>query len=124
MPQTVEFFKSTWPSDSYARLRVMALEPGGYISVHQDIPAPGLLNPVNIAITQPDGCNFYFENYGIVPYKPGEAYMLNIANRHTIFNNSNQTRYHLIVHQSSRTAMFDLLVETTYHRIYAGKINN
>lgn len=120
MPRTVDFFKNTWPSDSYARLRVMALEPGGYISVHRDIDPPGLLNPVNISITQPDDCNFYFENYGIVPFQSGEAYMLNISNRHTIFNNSNQTRYHLIVHQTSRTALFDLLVETTYHRLYAG----
>jgi hypothetical protein len=123
MPVTVNYFRNVWPADSFARLRVMALAPGGIISVHRDIEPPGCLNPVNIAITQPSGCNFYFEKYGIVPYQVGESYMLNISNRHTIINNSNETRYHLIVHQD-RSAIFDSLIKRSYYTQYASQINN
>jgi len=115
MPQTVEFFKQ-WPSAEFSRLRVMRLEPGGWISVHSDTSISSL-QPINIAITQPKGCAFVMERHGCVPFKPGKALLLDISNLHTIFNNSDQDRWHLIVHQQFNL-VFDNLVANSYKKFY------
>lgn len=114
MPKTTEFFQN-WPGGFYERLRVMALQPGGYVSLHQD---PGIdgLQPINIAITQPQNCRFVMENWGEIPFYPGSAFLLNIhRNKHVVFNDSDQTRYHIIIHHKNWTAGFRSLIEQSYH---------
>jgi Aspartyl/Asparaginyl beta-hydroxylase len=120
MPKTVEYFQTQWPCPHYARLRVMALAPNSMISVHQDGVDPNELGPVNIAITQPEDCNFYMENFGIVPFQLGSSIMLNVTNRHVVINDSNETRYHLIVHHTRTTKPLDNLVKLSYNKLYAG----
>ena len=115
MPQTVEFFKK-WPAADFTRLRVMRLEPGGWISAHRDNKIK-LLAPINIAITQPIGCNFVMENHGPVPFDTGTALLLDVSNLHTVFNNSNQDRWHLIVHQQFNQE-FGNLVAKSYKKLY------
>jgi hypothetical protein len=120
LPETVKFFQSTWPNNNnYRRIRIMELAPGGIIPVHRDSDLPGQLNEINIAITQPNGCNFYMENYGVVPYTAGDAYMLNISNRHTIINDSPEFRYHIIVHHGDIPGELDSVVVTSYNKTYA-----
>ena len=97
MPRTVQWFKEVYPADVFDRVRIMRLDPGGYISVHRDTEH-SRLDPVNIAITQPSGCEFVMENHGIIPFCAGCAMWLDISNRHSVINNSNEPRYHLIVH--------------------------
>jgi hypothetical protein len=111
MPFTVEYFKS-W-NLNFQRLRVMALEPGGFVSVHQD-GKKSTLAPVNIAITQPAGCDFVMEGWGVVPFKPGKSFMLNISNRHAVVNNSKETRYHIIVHCKELNDKFKKIIEDSY----------
>lgn len=118
MPKTVEFFKNIWPNNGYSRLRVMELAPGGIISIHRDNPLPGALHPVNIAITQPKLCNFYMEKFGVVPFETGSSFLLNISNRHTVINKSNEYRYHIIVHHLSIKDL-DSLVLKSYNKSYA-----
>lgn len=116
LPNTVNFFKS-WSIDSYHRIRVMALEPGGYVSLHRDLrqdSAQTILGPINIAITQPDNCHFIIKDWGIIPFKTGDAYMPNVTNWHTVINNSNQTRYHIIVHCGEWPESFNHLIERSY----------
>ena len=117
MPNTVSYFKTQWPGDGYQRLRVMLLEPGGYVSIHSDGNVPRL-TAINIAITQPDDCNFVMEKKGAVPYAPGRAFWLDISNKHTVFNNSNQNRWHLIVHQNLNNQKFQEVVVNSYKTLY------
>lgn len=114
MPQTVEFFKN-WPGGTYQRIRVMALEPGGYISLHRDTEFKSLV-PINIAITQPNDCRFIMEGWGEVPFKTGDAYMLDVGNRHAVFNDSDQVRYHIIVHFRDWVNDFRNLVVDSYKK--------
>jgi len=118
MPCTIEFFKNQWPSPEYLRLRVMELAPGGIISVHQDGDFSKTMSPVNIAITQPLDCDFYMEGYGVVPFDIGSSYLLNVTNRHTVINNSNQYRYHIIIHHSN-IEQLDSLILKSYNKCYA-----
>jgi hypothetical protein len=111
MPATVKYFKS-WNLD-FCRLRVMALEPGGFISVHQDNNT-SFLGPINVAITQPTECEFVMEGWGAVPFQPGTALMLDISNRHAVVNNSKETRYHIIAHYDNLPDSFKKIVKESY----------
>jgi hypothetical protein len=118
MPITVNYFKNAWPCTVYDRLRIMKLSPGAIIEVHQDYQGPLRMGPINIAITQPIDCKFYIEGQGVVPFKPGSAVWLDIGRRHCVINDSDQDRYHIIVHQQIETKEFDELVLRSYNKTY------
>jgi hypothetical protein len=117
MPKTVNYFSTYWPATQFQRVRVMLLEPGGYITVHSDSPQ-SRLSPINIAITQPKDCDFLMERHGIVPFSPGQAFWLDVSNRHVVFNNSIEPRWHIIVHQNLDNIEFQKLVVKSYKRLY------
>ena len=117
MPETVNYFKNVWPSSGYQRLRVMRLAPGGYVTIHKDTSVSSLW-PINIAITQPDNCDFVMARHGRVPFQPGSAMLLDISNNHVVCNHSDQTRWHLIVHQSFDNTDFHKLVVNSYQLLY------
>jgi hypothetical protein len=95
-PTCVEFLKKLGYK-SYHRVRIMRLAPGGYIMPHSDGEGR-IFGPLNIAINNPEGCNFYFASWGKVPFKQGTGFFLDIGNVHAVYNNSNEVRYHFIVH--------------------------
>jgi hypothetical protein len=113
MPKTVEFFKNNWFGNSFKRLRIMRLAPGGYIFLHRD-GTDSHLGPVNIAITQPQGCEFVFEDHGVVPFSTGRAYILDISNRHCVMNNSAEYRYHIIAHHLTTTDEYNTMLVESY----------
>ena len=117
MPQTVNYFADQWPGGQYQRIRIMLLEPGGYVSIHSDYAQPQL-RPINIAITQPNDCYFVMEKHGRVPFSPGSAFWLDVSNRHTVFNYSDQPRWHIIVHQSLDGIEFQNTVVNSYNMLY------
>lgn len=96
IPTITEFVQSL-PYDKFDRVRIMRLEPKGYIMPHADGPGR-IFSPLNIAINNPQGCDFIFKNAGIVPFKAGTGMVLDIAREHSVINNSDQARYHIIVH--------------------------
>jgi len=97
-PVTVDFIKRYWNiNDTTGRIRFMWLEPGGYILPHSDRNHAGFYE-TNIAIHNPVGCNFRFLDYGTVPFVNGSAYLVDISNKHLVYNNSNELRTHIIVH--------------------------
>ena len=99
-PATVEFIKQHWNiNHKTGRIRFMWLDPQGYILPHTDRTNKGL-HEVNVAITQPDKCQFRFLDHGTVPFTEGSAFLLDISNRHLVFNNSDQIRTHIIVHST------------------------
>ena len=86
----------------------MELEPESAITPHSDMPGrlPGeagmdMLDfgvPVNIAVVHPADCYMVLEGYGIVPFKEGKAFIVNIRNFHSVINFSKQSRIHVIGH--------------------------
>lgn len=122
MPLTTAYFKQTWPATEYQRLRVMLLEPGGYIGVHKDSEIKQM-NAVNIAITQPTHCEFVMEHHGPVPFRPGKAFWLDTSNRHTIFNHDSEARWHIIVHQKFNIDFQNLVVKS-YKAMYNNNNEN
>ena len=95
-PKCAEFLKSLGYT-KYSRVRIMKLRAGGYIMPHVDGPGR-VFGPLNIAINNPQGCGFYFKDWGRVPFVQGRGIMLDIGNEHVVLNDSNEDRYHFIVH--------------------------
>lgn len=120
MPKTVEFFKS-WNIGDYQRVRVMALEPNGYVGLHRDLVGnqeQNFLSAINISITQPKDCHFIIKDWGSIPFRPGDAYMPDINNWHVVFNDSDQIRYHIIVHSDNWNDHFKQTLERSYALMY------
>lgn len=90
-------FLSSLPYRVFDRVRIMRLAPGGYIMPHTDGPGR-IFSPLNIAINNPQGCEFVFKGAGIVPFKAGRGMILDVAREHIVINRSNEARYHIIVH--------------------------
>lgn len=90
-------FLSSLPYKVFDRVRIMRLEPGGYIMPHKDGPER-MFGPLNIAINNPEGCKFVFKDKGIVPFKTGYGMLLDVGREHVVINRSNEYRYHIIVH--------------------------
>lgn len=96
MPCTIAWLKSLGYK-SFNRVRVMCLQPKGFINLHKD-QNHNALNAVNVAINNPKDCVFYLQNYGILDFQAGVSYKLNLSNYHAVVNNSNVPRYHIIIH--------------------------
>ena len=114
-PVTVGYFRDRFPHDVYHRVRFMRLGPGGYILPHSDSPDRGL-RATNFSLNNPDDCEFVFQDIGLVPYKDsGSAIMLANGYVHSIWNRSQQPRYHIIVHgyaTDSYLEFQDLLIKS------------
>ena len=114
-PNTVSFFKEKFPFSSYYRVRFMLLEPGGFITPHTDT-FDSKLAPINMALNHPKGCKMKMKGHeGFVPFKPGTAMMLDVGNEHAYVNDSNEDRYHIIVH-GVKTKQFKDLVVKSYEK--------
>ena len=117
-PSMVQWIKHTFARDlnlkgNFERVRIMALDPGGYIEIHRDNEKEiHDVGPINLAINNPVGCQFIMfypnsfdktkltdEDYiGKVPFAEGRAIQLDVGNYHAVRNNSKETRYHIIIH--------------------------
>lgn len=131
VPTIKRFWKETFPSDRYRRIRFMELEPNSAITPHSDMPGrlPGELGmdmldfgvPINIAVVHPEDCFMVLEGYGVVPFKEGKAFIVNIRNYHSVINFSKQPRVHVIGHSygyGSKLAEFTELVVRSYEKMY------
>ena len=97
-PITTEYFQKIFPYKNYQRLRFMKLDAGGYITPHND-GNTFTLSAVNISLNNPIGCNMVLQEIGIVPFNPNGGVMaFNTSYEHSVWNNSNEDRYHMIVH--------------------------
>jgi len=119
---TIANFWRNFPVEQYRRIRFMELEPRGYIAPHSD--NPGNVDalehgaPLNIAVIHPSNCHMVLEGFGTVPWAEGKAFIVNIRNRHSVINFSNQQRIHVIGHgkYGSRLADFCSLVANNYKK--------
>ena len=114
-PVTYKFFRDIFPFKSYYRLRFMLLEPGGFITPHQD-SFDSKLSPINMALNHPKGCLMKMEGHkGYVPFAPGKALLLDVGNTHAYVNKSTEDRYHIIVH-GTRKKEYEELVIRSYEK--------
>lgn len=109
-PYIVNLIKGL-PYSKFGRVRIMQLAPGGYIMPHVDGPGR-IFGPLNFALTQPKGCRFIFKDYGTVPFKVGRGFMLDIGKEHVVVNESNEYRYHIIIHGQPTAMMYKLITDS------------
>ena len=112
LPTLTNFIKSLNYSQ-YDRVRIMKLEAGGYIMPHTD-GLGRIFGPFNIAINNPEGCRFAFKNDGVVPFKQGRGVFLDLGREHSVWNNSNEDRYHVIVHGHINPELIEKSIAQTY----------
>lgn len=93
-PNIAAFCKSL-PYSFFDRVRIMKVGPGGYIMPHSD-GKQRMFGPLNIAINNPEGCEFVFEDCGTVPFEPGKGFVVDVSKRHIVINKSHEPRYHII----------------------------
>jgi hypothetical protein len=130
-PVIKKFWQHDFPADSYRRIRYMELEPFSAITPHSDMPGrlPGEDNfnalefgvPVNIAVAHPEDCYMVLQGHGIVPFKEGKAFIVNIRNYHSVINFSQQPRIHVIGHPfgyGSNKEKFAELITRSYTKQY------
>lgn len=131
VPTIKRFWKETFPTDNYRRIRFMELEPTSSITPHSDMPGklPGELGmdmldfgvPINIAVIHPEDCYMVLEGFGVVPFKEGKAFIVNIRNYHSVINFSNTPRVHVIGHSYGYGKQLDAfaeLVVRSYEKMY------
>jgi len=106
VPNLTKFLQSL-PYKLFDRVRIMRLAPGGYVMPHTDGPGR-IFSPLNIAINNPEGCEFIFKNKGVVPFSPGYGMVIDVAKEHIVRNDSDEPRYHIIVHGHYSADFFKL----------------
>lgn len=99
-PTITKFFKEKFDYTKYFRVRIMKLAPGGFVIPHKDSIAieENHIGPINVALNHPEGCKFYKDGIGYLPWTAGRAIKLNLYHVHAVYNHSNENRYHIIVH--------------------------
>ena len=129
-PIVKHFWQHTFPAEEYRRIRFMELETASAITPHSDMPGrlPGEDNfdalefgvPINIAVIHPNDCYMVLEGHGIVPFKEGKAFIVNIRNFHSVINFSKQKRVHVIGHSygyGEKLEQFADLVVRSYEKM-------
>lgn len=124
----IKAFCESLPFEKLARVRFMKLSPKGYITPHNDggggIDWSSIWNhplPINIAIDHPPSCFMTIENSGVVPFRNGSAFLVNILKNHSVINFSSQERKHLIIHGvvGNRKKDYCKLLADSYRKAYA-----
>jgi hypothetical protein len=97
IPHTMRFFERFRPFDHLRRIRLQWLAPGGYIRAHRDVDhGTERRITVNIAVNNPEGCEMRFGDR-VVPFQAGDAYVLDTTQEHSVHNDSDQHRAHLVL---------------------------
>ena len=111
-PITTQWLKNVYPSQCYGRVRFMLLEAGGNIGFHRDT-THSILGAVNIALNNPPGCKWFWKDNTNLEFQPGDLYAMNISYEHSIRNDSDQDRYHMIIHHYDSTNSWKNLITTS-----------
>jgi hypothetical protein len=101
-PVTMNFLHNNFPCKRFGRVRLMLIEAGGWIGFHSDT-RHRILENINISLSNPAGCIWKWSDGEELFMEPGGAYAMNISYQHSIVNNSNEDRFHLIVARHDST---------------------
>lgn len=120
-PETFAFLESITDLSQCQRVRFMLLEPGAKISPHSDSLTKDMTETtlaVNIALNMPEGCEFWssLNSDGSknaysskLPMKAGSLFIFNNSQFHSVQNNSNVARIHIIIHGPLRVTEDQML---------------
>lgn len=97
-PKTLAWIDQYVPFKTFSRIRIMVLDPGGYILPHKDLQQSFLGGGLNIAFTNPEGTEFAVEDNGLIPWEPGDIRMINIGKLHSIRNLGSKPRIHMLAY--------------------------
>ena len=117
-PVTTKWLKETYPSNLYGRTRFMLLESGGIIEPHKDTEH-SVLGAINIAITNPNRCYWKWDDGETLEFSPGDVYAMNLSYTHSVINESNEDRYHLIIHHYDSTEEYKRLISRSLEKTNA-----
>jgi len=95
-PITTHWLKEVFPCRRYGRVRFMLLRAGGHIELHND-SRMRLIENINVALNNPKGCKWIWGGGEELIMKPGGVYAMNLSYDHSVINNSNEDRMHIII---------------------------
>ena len=96
-PKTKKWILENIPFNKFGRVRLMIIEPGGYVYPHKDYPRGQCLAGINVAINHPLGVKYIIAGEEII-WQEGESRLIDIGSIHEIKNDSDEYRVHIIVH--------------------------
>lgn len=81
---------------------------------HQDREQPELFE-CNIAIDHPVDSAVRFLDHGRIPFKPGQAFIIDTSRRHFAVNQSESWRLHMIVHAELKPGIVRRSYEKSFY---------
>jgi quercetin dioxygenase-like cupin family protein len=93
----------------------MLLEAGGSLGFHTDNSYPIFAN-VNIALNNPKGCKWLWKDGESLEFNPGDIYTINTSIEHSVTNESDEDRYHMIIHQYDSTEEYKKMMTDSMER--------
>lgn len=109
-PTITNWLKTKFPCSRFGRVRLMLIEAGGYIGLHTDTKHR-ILENINIPLSNPRECIWRWGDGEELFMEPGGVYAMNISYEHSVYNNSTEDRYHLIVARHDSTDEWKALME-------------
>jgi len=109
-PITTKWLKEVFPCRKYGRVRFMLLRAGGKIALHSDSSIK-LIENINIALNNPTGCKWIWGDGEEIIMEPGGVYAMNLHYHHSVINNSNEDRMHMIIARHDALDEWKQLVE-------------
>jgi hypothetical protein len=109
-PITTRWLKEVFPCNKYGRVRFMLLRAGGSIALHKDSSIK-LIENINIALNNPAGCKWIWGDGEELDMEPGGVYAMNLYYDHSVVNNSNKDRIHMIIARHDSTEEWKALIE-------------
>lgn len=115
-----KMFWDKFPAERYSRIRFMKLDPAGRIDWHNDHPGHQLpedlceyLIPINVSVIHPALCYMEIKDHGLVPFRHGKVFLINILKDHSVVNNANVERIHMIAqaHIGNKRQQFNELLD-------------
>jgi hypothetical protein len=107
-----------FPHKHYRRCRFMLIKPGGSITAHHDASDErinegrqrNISAAINLAIYQPDNCYLRrVDTKEELPFDNCTGFWFDNGVTHEALNNSNENRFHFIVHGGSNKERIELM---------------
>jgi hypothetical protein len=95
-PVIYEFLKCN--EHQYFRPEISRLDPAGQIFPHTHMSSEFTEEWMfNMSLNFPDKCKFAVYPTGLIPYQAGDVYKLKVKNYHSVINESDTPRYHIMM---------------------------
>jgi hypothetical protein len=101
-----------------SEVHVLRLAPGGFVVPHADDPSRPVSSSISVALNMPEGCTF---KIGLgaggtqvpgaheIPFEAGSGFVVNPSKVHAVQNDSEESRYHLIVRGTPKIPRTEVL---------------